>query len=56
MLGRKPPGPGWKDDGPPDDEPSLVPRRPRPTASPGTAMLEPPGEPDEIDARGREAS
>ena len=53
MLSRKPPRPGSEGE-PPFQEPALVPRRPRPIPSPGTAVLEPPSEPEDVDARARE--
>jgi len=39
---------------PPDDEPALVGRRPRMPLNSGSVALEPPHEPDDLDARGQE--
>jgi hypothetical protein len=40
---------------PPYEEGALVPRRPRRPLCSGSVALELPGEPDDVDARGREA-
>jgi hypothetical protein len=54
LLGRSAP-PGEPPAEPPDEEPAFVGRRPRPPQGSGSVALEPPDEPDDVDARGREA-
>jgi hypothetical protein len=53
---RKKPQPDLFPADPPDEEPALVPRRPRPSPNAGSVALELPDEPEDVDARGREAS
>jgi hypothetical protein len=52
LLGR--PEPGEPPPEPPEEEPALVGRRPRPPQGSDLVALEPPDEPDDVDARGPE--